>query len=188
MILPMRRSLFRPAAHLTVWLGALWLLAGCAEVPLMPHEEPAPYTLDAGDQIQVEVYGQPDLSGKYALDDAGRVSLLKAGPVELRTLTLRDAERRIGERLQGELRHPEVAVNMVEYRPVYVMGQVVQGGKFPYASGMTVLKAIALAGGFNEKASRTRIYVTRAGMARARVTETLLLRAGDTVEVGESVF
>jgi protein involved in polysaccharide export with SLBB domain len=164
------------------------LLAGCAPLPLMPRDEPVVYQLDAGDQIQVDVYGQTDLSGRYTLDDTGRVSLLKAGAVELRALSLRDAERRIAEHLKGELRKPEVAVNVVEYRPVYVMGQVVRGGKYPYAPGMTVLKAVALAGGYNDKASRSRIDVIRAGMPRARATEALLLQAGDTIDVGESLF
>lgn len=188
----MRRYLTAPSARLCAWVLVLICgsmpLVGCAPLPLMPQDEAAPYTLDAGDQIQVDVYGQTDLSGRYTLDDTGRVSLLKAGPVELRSLTARDAERRIAEHLKGELRHPEIAVNVVEYRPVYVMGQVVRGGKYPYVPGMTVLKAIALAGGYNDKASRSRIDITRDGMPRARATETLLLRAGDTIDVGESLF
>ncbi len=187
----MRRCLAMPCARLRAWAFAWFcasmLLAGCAPLPLMPHDQPVVYQLDAGDQIQVDVYGQTDLSGRYTLD-TGRVSLLKAGAVELRALSLRDAERRIAEHLKGELRNPEVAVNVVEYRPVFVMGQVVRGGKFPYAPGMTVLKAIALAGGYNDKASRSRVDVIRAGMPRARATEALLLQAGDTIDVGESLF
>jgi protein involved in polysaccharide export with SLBB domain len=192
MITQMRRCLATHGARLRAWVFAFFsasmLLAGCAPLPPMPHDEPAVYQLDAGDQIQVDVYGQTDLSGRYTLDDTGRVSLLKAGAVELRALSLRDAERRIAEHLKGELRNPEVAVNVVEYRPVYVMGQVVRGGKYPYAPGMTVLKAVALAGGYNDKASRSRIDVIRAGMPRARATEALLLQAGDTIDVGESLF
>lgn len=188
----MHHGLIEPAARLAAWacaLGCVVLpLVGCTALPVMPQDEPGIYTLDAGDQIQVDVYGQTDLSGRYTLDDTGRVSLLKAGAVELRAMNMRDAERRIAEHLKGELRNPEVAVNVVQYRPVFVMGQVVQGGKYAYAPGMTVLRAIALAGGYNDKASRSRIFITRAGMPRARATETLLLRAGDTVEVGESVF
>lgn len=188
----MRHCPMNPLAFGRTWACALLFaalqLTGCAPAPLMPQQEPGIYLLDVGDQIQVDVYGQTDLSGRYLLDDTGRVSLLKAGAVELRSLSLRDAERRIAEHLKGELRNPEVAVNVVEYRPVYVMGQVMKGGKYPYAPGMTVLRAVALAGGYNDKGSRSRIYVTRAGMPRALATEALLLHAGDTVDVGESLF
>jgi polysaccharide export outer membrane protein len=134
------------------------------------------------------VYGQRDLSGNFTLDDLGRVSLLRAGRLDLRNLTFLEAEAKIVDALRSEIRAPEVAINIVEYRPVYVTGAVQRPGKFPYATGLTALRAISLAGGYTLRASRTGVYMQREGHAPVPATEDTVLAPGDLVDVHESLF
>jgi polysaccharide biosynthesis/export protein len=169
---------------------ALLVLAACQQPPIAagnraPQTE---YQLDSGDQIQVDVYNQRDLSGRFVLDTAGRISLLKAGAVQLRGATLRQAEERIAEQLKAELREPVVAVNIVEHRPVFVMGEVRAPGKYPFSNALTVLKAVALAGGYGPRGSNQRIVIVRQDGTRERASEDSFLHPGDTVDVGESLF
>lgn len=171
-------------------LPAVLVLAGCQGAPTAVADSAAQaeYRLDAGDAIQVDVYNQRDLSGRFVLDTAGRISLLKAGAVDLRGATLRQAEERIAEQLKVELRAPAVSVNIVEHRPVFVTGEVRTPGKYPFANALTVLKAVALAGGYGPRGSRNRIVIVREDGTRLRASESSSLRPGDTVDVGESLF
>jgi polysaccharide export outer membrane protein len=173
-------------------LGALVLLslvlAACETVTELPPPPAGEYRLDAGDVLQEDVYGQKEFSGRFMLDTTGRISIVKAGTLELRGATLADAGALITEKLSAELRAPVLAVNIIEHRPVFVTGQVKSGGRFPYAQGLTALKAVALAGGYGPRGSRQRIAIVREDGTRARVHENTLLRPGDIVDVGESLF
>lgn len=175
-------------AALACWLLLPLLLLGCQPLPLAKNAEPGEYRLDAGDTIQIDVYGEKDLSGRFMLDASGKVSLPRAGAIDLRRQTLRGAEQRIAQGLKSELRRPEVAVNIAEYRPIFVTGEVQQPGKFPFVSGMTVLKAIALASGYTARGTRREITLVREGQPRSRAEEGTLLQPGDTIDIGESLF
>ncbi|KWV55985.1 hypothetical protein AS156_05080 [Bradyrhizobium macuxiense] len=107
------------------------------------------YRLAPGDRITVTVFGQPDLSGDFLIDDAGTVSMPLIGPVEVKELTTLESQRRIGERLaDGILQAPSVSVRIAELRPLYVLGDVRLPGAYPFRYGSTVQSAVALAGGF----------------------------------------
>lgn len=176
------------AARLVAFLLLSLVLTACETVAELPPPPAGDYRLDAGDVIQVDVYGQKEFSGRFTLDTSGRISLLKAGAVDLRGATLDDAGTRIAAKLSAELRAPVVAVNIIEHRPVFVTGQVKSAGRYPYAQGLTVLKAVALAGGYGPRGSSQRILLVRDDGTRARVNENTVLRPGDIVDVGESLF
>jgi protein involved in polysaccharide export with SLBB domain len=178
----------RPTRTLGCIGVAALLLAGCQPLPMIQTADPGEYRLDAGDTIQIDVLGEKDFSGRFMLDASGKVSLPKAGAIDLRRQTLRSAEKRIAEGLKVELRRPEVAVNIAEYRPIFVTGEVQHPGKFPFVSGMTALKAVALASGYTARGTRREITIVREGQPRSRATEDTLLLPGDTVDVGESLF
>lgn len=169
-------------------------LAACAQVPTASPDvgsQPADegvYRLASGDLINVAVSGQPELSGKLTIDPSGQVSLLHAGPVALSGKTLREAEVAITEQLKRELRSPIVTVNVAQYRAVFVTGEVRNSGGFAYLPGLTVLRAVALAGGFSPRASRTSFLVVREDGTRQKAQESTPVRPGDTVQVGESLF
>ena len=161
-------------------------LVACASQPTVAPVSAHEYLLGAGDKIQVTVFGQTDLSGLFTLDASGSVSLPKAGVVQLKDQTLRQAEQLVSQRLTVELNKPEVNVNIAEYRPIYVMGEVQRPGQFSFEPGMTVLNAVALASGYKERADRSDITIVRASDPDR--TEKKATEPGDTVSVQQRWF
>ena len=152
----------------------------------------APYSLSAGDKLRVLVFGQDNLSNIYVVDGAGRISMPLIGVVPAAGMTTTALEGEIGQRLRsGFIREPHVSIQVEQYRPFFVLGEVTQSGQFPYVSGMTVQTAIAIAGGFGPRAERDGVEVTRRFGDRiitGFVPLTYPLKPGDTVTVRERWF
>jgi polysaccharide export outer membrane protein len=149
------------------------------------------YRLSSGDKVRIAVFGEPDLSVTERVSDRGTISYPLLGELKVGGLSLSDLEGLITSRLKGPyLVDPKVTVSIDEYRQFYVMGQVNRPGSYPYAPGLTVRKAITIAGGFTERASRGKIYVIseRAGQEERKVAEGDAVGPGDTVVVKESFF
>lgn len=150
------------------------------------------YQLGSGDQIKVTVYGEEDLSGEFELDGTGTISLPLIGSVTIGGKILTDAQGLIAEQLSdGFLINPRVSIEVLNYRPFYILGEVKDPGSYPYVSGMTVLNAIALASGFTYRASENKIEVTRRidgeeQEIRIKLTEAVL--PGDIIRVPERLF
>lgn len=151
-----------------------------------------PYLLDTGDQLRIFVFGQPNLSRLYRVDHAGRIVMPLIGNVHARGKTIYGLADVIRARLGAKfVRDPQVTVDIQENRPFFIMGEVRQGGQFPYVSGMTVKTAIAIAGGFSERANKETIRVTRrinGTMEVLDVPSDYVLKPGDLVEVKERFF
>lgn len=132
-------------------LLALWFVAwvSCATPCFaQPASAPEPYRLGAGDKVSVLVFGQADFSTDTMLDEAGAVALPLLGGVVIGGLTTSEAEKEIAGKLsQGYLERPAVTVRLQEYRPIYVLGTVRNPGGYPFRYGLSVLAAVALAGG-----------------------------------------
>ena len=175
---------------------ALLLLAGCggsgdfAEVADLP--DTGPYTLDSGDRLRVIVFGQEDLSGTFAVDGSGFVSLPLIKPVMARGLTTDELEERIEEVLSETLlRNPNVTAEIEAFRPFFILGEVQQPGQYPFVSGMTVQTAAAIAGGYTYRAVTSSAVITRKSGGRiveAKVPATTAVRPGDTVLIQERYF
>lgn len=119
-----------------------------------------PYRLAAGDVVAIAVLGQADLSGIQEVAQSGTVALPLIGQIRAGGLTTAELTDAISDALaDGFLVNPQVAVRVDEYRPIFVTGAVVNGGAFPYQPGLTVLKALALAGG-PEPPTATRVAVS----------------------------
>jgi protein involved in polysaccharide export with SLBB domain len=149
------------------------------------------YRLASGDQIRLTVFRHPDLSGEFQVDGLGNLSLPLIGQVNVDGATVEEAEDRIREKLmQGYLVDPQISMEVLNYRPFYILGEVQNPGSYPYVNGMTVLNGVALAGGFSYRASEGRITVTRGGsngrQFRADVTTQIL--PGDIITVPERFF
>ena len=181
--------------------GASLLLAACADqtatpgpqsASLDPVAAAAPYTLGAGDQIDVVVFGEDNLSGVYDLDEAGAFSLPLAGRVTVNGKTTRQAEAAITARLaDGLVTDPKVSVNVKRYRPIYVMGEVRRPGGYPVYGPTSVINAVALAGGYTYRARNSEITVIRYGDAAhqpVRISESDSVQPGDTITVPERWF
>jgi polysaccharide export outer membrane protein len=149
------------------------------------------YRLASGDQIRVTVFRHEDLSGEFQLDGLGNFSLPLVGQINADGMTVREAENAIREKLMaGYLVDPQVSVEVLNYRPFYILGEVKQPGSYPFVNGMTVLNAVALAGGYTYRASEGRITVTRGGSGgrQVRAEPTTSILPGDIVNVPERFF
>ncbi len=156
-------SLSRFARRTAGWLAALAL----AVLFLAGVEAATPsYVLGTGDKLRITVFGEPDLSGEFEVGASGAVSLPLIGDVSTVESDLRQLERKIIAKLKdGYLKKPQVTVEVLQYRPFFILGNVKKPGSFPYVNGMTVLNAIALAGGYlltEQEETRLRLELTRA--------------------------
>ena len=151
-----------------------------------------PYTLDSGDHLRIVVFGQDGISNTYIVDAGGNVNLPLVGAVPARGFTTAQLSQMIGERLkQGYVREPHVTVEVETYRPFFILGEVTNPGQYPYVADMTVEKAIAIAGGFSPRASKSNVEITRNAPGqqfKGNVPLTYPLRPGDTVVVKERWF
>lgn len=151
-----------------------------------------PYLLDTGDRLRIFVYGQPNLSRLYIVDHDGRISVPLIGEVMARGKTTVDLQRSISARLGSEyVRDPQVTVDIQQNRPFFILGEVKNAGQYPYVSGMSIETAIAIAGGYSERASARSFRVSRRinGFTQQfEVPSDFTLRPGDTVYVFERFF
>jgi polysaccharide export outer membrane protein len=150
------------------------------------------YQLGSGDRIQIQVFDEADLSMEVRLSDAGTISYPFLGEVRVSGNTVSQLEAQIVGGLKGDyLVDPKVNVAVVEYRPFYINGEVEEPGGYPYQPGLTLRKAIALAGGFTERASKSKINVLTEGAIDDRQRQIgmdVVLNPGDIVTVEQSFF
>jgi polysaccharide biosynthesis/export protein len=151
-----------------------------------------PYLLDTGDRLRVFVYGQPNLSRLYIVDHDGRITVPLIGAVKARGQTTTALEGAIRARLGSQfVKDPQVTVDVQQNRPFFILGEVRTAGQYPYVSGMTVETAVAIAGGYSERANERRMKITRRvdGMVDVmEVPSDYVVQPGDTVYVYERFF
>lgn len=168
-------------------------LTACATTPATYLvQTKGPYHLDTGDEVRVSVYGDADLSKTYRVDDSGSIAFPLVGAVPVRGQTTKVAADRLAAALaHGYMRNPDVAVEVAEYRPFFIQGEVGKAGQFPYVYGMTVRAAISTAGGFTDTADRDSAIVYRrqgAEMVKGNVGLDFPIYPGDTIVVQERWF
>lgn len=151
------------------------------------------YRLGSGDVISIYVLGEEDLKReKVRLNDAGTIQYPVLGEVRVLGLTIGDLEQRITSGLKGRyLIDPKVTVDIDEYRPFFINGEVGRPGGYPYVPGLTLLKAVTIAGGFKDRASKSKMWVIREGdpaQKREKVDMNSPIYPGDIVTIEESFF
>lgn len=150
------------------------------------------YRLGTGDLIRIQVFGEDDLNLETRIGDSGVVSYPFLGELRISGLTSREVEAQITDGLRPDyLINPSVTVSVVEYRNFYIYGEVSSPGGFAFEPGLTVRKAVALAGGFTERASRSKIMVVHDDDRASRsnpIGINDLVRPGDTITVEQSFF
>lgn len=159
--------------------------------PAARRLEAPPYTLASGDKIKVTVFRHEDLSGEFQLDGAGNFAMPLIGEIQAYGVTTRELEQRIEKRLaEGYLVDPKVSIEVLSYRPFYILGEVNKPGQYEYANGMTVLNAVALAGGFTYRAKQDAVSIKRGGSNAPGVIVTgdTPVLPGDILEVPERFF
>lgn len=171
-----------------------WWPAVAAAVDARPADSSlSSYKLGSGDVISVQVFGEEDLSiDKVRLSDAGTILYPVLGEIRVLGLTIGELEQVITKGLTGRyLVNPKVSVTVAEYRQFFVIGFVEKPGGYAYIPGLTVRKAISVAGGFKERASKDKIEVIRDGdpeQKSKRVSQDDLVYPGDILTVEESFF
>src|SRR5258708_3682036 len=178
-------------------MRAVRLLLLCAVVlgssAVTPAQELSTYKLGSGDMISVRVLGEDDLRReKVRLSDAGTLSFPVLGEMKVKGMTVGALEQYITNGLKGRyLLNPQVTVAIEEYRNFFVNGMVEKPGGYPFSPGLTVRKAITLAGGFKERASRDKINIIRDDdpkQSQRRVDLNAQVLPGDILTVEESFF
>ncbi|HEV7417118.1 MAG TPA: polysaccharide biosynthesis/export family protein [Tianweitania sediminis] len=177
-------------------LAAVLFVAGCSGYqpapPAFHQATTKPYVLDAGDSVRITVFEQEALTNTYAVDQSGYISFPLVGAVVARGHTVQQIEGELATKLRnGYLRDPDVSVQVDRYRPIFVMGEVGAAGQYSYVPGLTVQKAVALAGGYSPRANQTNVDVTRSingKVLTGRVTTSDPLLPGDTIYVRERLF
>lgn len=150
------------------------------------------YRLGSGDRLQILVFGHPDVSGEFEVDGAGNVTFPLLGPVAAGGRTVEEVRGQIEADLNRDyLVDPSVTVEVLNYRPFFILGQVNAPGSYAYQAGMTVRQAVALAGGYTRRARTSSMQVVRQteqGAVELEVEENALVFPGDTIEVERRFF
>ena len=150
------------------------------------------YRLGTGDKIHLNIFDQPDLTGDYVVDATGYVQLPLVGQVKAAGETIRDFQKEVTAKLSdGFLKDPNVSIQIVNYRPFYIMGEVNRPGEYPYVSGMSILNAVVLAGGYTYRADESDAYIRRNGSTKeisVPADETTKVQPGDIIRISERFF
>ncbi|SMF59129.1 polysaccharide export outer membrane protein [Tistlia consotensis] len=179
-------------------VAGLFLLAaglgGCAGDPGAPDLAPkqTEYRLGPGDKVLVTVFGQDDLTGQHVVDGQGDISLSLIGAVPAGDKTAPQLADAIARRLSPKyLNDPKVSVQVLNYRPFYIVGEVKSPGSYPYVDDMTVMNAVALAGGLTYRAREDEFYITRKAdpeKVKREAFPNTEVEPGDLITVRERFF
>ena len=173
-------------------LALAWITACSSTLDRLPElgpERDAHYALGPGDVLQITVYDQPDLTGTYHISDSGSLAMPIIGALPAQGLTLQQLQRELIQRLQAKVvKAADVTLQVTEYRPFFILGEVKTPGSYPYVPNMTVLTAVAIAGGFTFRASQGEVSITRQTTGQpheARAPRAARILPGDTIYVFE---
>jgi polysaccharide export outer membrane protein len=190
-LLPRYTSKINPWFGIFLLLSGSWL--GLSSTALAFADSDAEYRIGAGDVLTIKVFGENDLSPRVKVDEKGKIPYPFLGDLQVAGLTTDELASTILNGLKGPyLIDPRVNVSIAEYRPFYIAGQVRKPGGYVYEPGLTVRKAITLAGGLTDRASTLKIFLQRdIGGEVSEPTAVSLdeaIKPGDIITVEESFF
>lgn len=185
-------------------LGLLFasLVASCAQGVLASGTDPSgdaadtriieEYRLGVADKVRVTVFGEAALTGEFTVGGNGRVSLPLIGETRATGLTISEFQAEIARELSnGFINNPRVSAEVLNYRPFYILGEVSNPGEYPYTNSLTVLNAVATAGGFTYRADNRRVFIKRAQADSEEefpLTTSTRVAPGDTIRIRERLF
>lgn len=159
---------------------------------LRPSEDGL-YRLGTGDKLRITIFNETDLTGEFTIDGQGYVRLPLVGPVPAAGMTTLGLESRIADAFVngGYLLNPRISVEITNYRPFYIIGEVSKPGEYAYVNSMTAPNAIALAGGFTDRAVESTLWIRRLGDKKEREFEfddTTRIYPGDVIRVERTTY
>jgi len=192
----------RPWRIFTLWLFTAVLIAWALPLAVSAAPAAAPaasqpsldegYKLGSGDKLRVMVFGENDLGGEYVVDGAGFISPPLIGQLHAAGDTIHQFETEITTKLKdGYLKDPRVSVEVINYRPFYIIGEIMKPGEYAYVNGMSILNAVALAGGYTFRANERQVYIRRGGAGNEQpvtADQTTKIYPGDIIRVAERFF
>jgi polysaccharide biosynthesis/export protein len=159
---------------------------------LSAYEFAGGYRVGSGDKLSIKVAGETDLTGEYPVDASGAISMPYVQTVTVAGLSTPQIEKILTGKLRaGYLRDPHLSVQVTSLRPFFILGEVTTAGSYAYQAGMTVQNAIAIGGGYNTRADKTDVLITRRnakGTATFKVPVTTQVFPGDIVYIRERWF
>jgi protein involved in polysaccharide export with SLBB domain len=181
-----------------LFIALSFAVTACARGPLPSAEtvgqqrELGEYRLGAGDKLRVTVFGEEQLTGEYSVGSNGVLSMPLIGGVQAGGLTLGEFANAVQESLaKGFLQNPRVSVEVLNFRPFYILGEVNNPGEYPYTANLTVLNAVARAGGYTYRANTRKVYIKRADEPNEQeyaLSASTMVAPGDTIRIGERFF
>jgi polysaccharide biosynthesis/export protein len=191
----MSRGTTRVASIIFIAFSVTGCMPG-GDLPNLPPASNVQYRLGSGDQIRVITYNETQLSNTFTVGDNGTISLPLVGTVEASGMTAGELASNISSTLERKhlINDPSVSVEVTTYRPIAVLGEVNHPGEYPYQPGMTMLTAVALAGGFTYRAvtdyaSDVRHEGQADGHAiKGRIDPETTLKPGDVITIFERYF
>jgi polysaccharide biosynthesis/export protein len=164
--------------------------SGLKPVPMPPSTN---YLLGPGDRVRVIVFGEEQLTGEFAVDASGNIALPLIGDIRAAGLSPDQLTESIHAALMKSklYQSPSVSVEVADYRPMFLLGEVSKPGQYPYQPGMSVLTAVAIAGGFTYRAVEDRFSIVRStddGPIEGLGTRETLIQPGDVITVYERTF
>ncbi|MFO1190215.1 MAG: polysaccharide biosynthesis/export family protein [Alphaproteobacteria bacterium] len=170
-------------------LGAIGLGAIGTAQAQAPLSE---YRLGPGDKLNIRVFGHADISGSYEVDSTGHVAMPLAGRLLAANSTIEDFQQLVTERLNRDLVvNPNVVIEVLSYRPFFILGEVQKPGSYPYIAGLSVQQAVALAGGYTRRARTATMTLVRRGPdgpVTLEVEPNTPVQPGDTIEIERRLF
>ncbi|MBX3429777.1 MAG: polysaccharide export protein [Hyphomonadaceae bacterium] len=185
-----RRGFLRSLV-LTAGAGALGACSTMAPTPDVAVSDAPEYRLGPGDQIRITVFNEPDLTGPFTVGSQGTIAYPLVGSIRASGLTIPEFTTALQTALATYVRNPSVAVEVTNYRPFFILGEVQRPGTYPYSANLTVPNAVATAGGFTYRANRGRVFIRHANENVEHsypLTVATPVLPGDTVRIGERLF
>lgn len=161
--------------------------------PIAPVDPGLATLLKPGERVKITVYGEEGLTAEFDISPSGNVSMPLIGTVKAAGQTPAQLGRIVQSRYRsgGFLQDPHVNVAVVTYKPFYVLGEAANPGEYPFRGGLTVHSAVAMAGGFTYRASRSAVLIRHIGddvWREYSLTEPVPIAPGDLIRIPERYF
>lgn len=193
-------TLFKLTTQLAVMMAMVAMMAlGTAATSARAQEAnqgttvDTAYRLGPGDRVRITIFDEENLSGEYEVGSEGTIGLPLIGEMIVAGYTIREVEYGLNLAYQdGYLVDPRISIEVMNYRPFYILGEVNNPGSYPFEARLTVLKAIVLAGGFSDRANKDKVVLTRidhTGNAQSYAAQSnTIVLPGDIIEISERFF
>jgi polysaccharide biosynthesis/export protein len=166
--------------------------AGATNGAASKRQDVAEYRLGPGDKFRLAVLSDKELTADHEIDPSGNIAVSMIGPVKAAGLTVRELEETIKLRLKdGYIKDPKLNVEVLSYRPFYIIGEVNKPGEYPYKGGVNVVSAVAIAGGYTYRGNTNYVLIRRTGDNAEKsfqATPDILVQPGDVLRIPERYF